>query len=265
MISKTEVAKYVLTFDQLPFIVSRGETKFFLEFAERVGTEWAASQDDFNDAYFKSLVAKAIIFRCLDKRIGRSDWYKVDRGYKAQTVTYSIAWLLHHLEKEHGRELDLMRVWNEQGLTTELDELLMDIAPRIATALRDAPATVKNVGEYCKQKICWDAICGLDLAVPVHESISIVREDVRNGLRAARQVKRTDKDIEFDILLMKIPAAAGEIVDFARARRLLSPKSNAALAKLARGKLNLAIPERNAMKNLVQRMQEAGFDFRKFA
>lgn len=263
VISKTEVAKYVLTFDQLPHIVSRGETKFFLDFAERIGTEWAANQENFNDAYFKSLIAKAIIFRHLDKQIGRSDWYKDDRGYKAQTVTYSIAWLIHHLEKELSRGLDLMRIWNEQGLPTELDELLMHIAPRIAIELRNAPPTVKNVGEYCKQKICWDAICTLNLSIPFYESVSIPQEDVRKGLRDAREIKRTDKDIEFDILLTKIPAAVGQIVDFARSRRLLSPKSNAALTKLARGKLNLAIPERNAMKNLVQRMQEAGFDFRK--
>lgn len=264
VISKIEIAKYALTFDQLPFIVSRGETKFFLEFAERVGAEWAAGQDDFNENYFKSLVAKAIVFRRLDKLTGKADWYKEDRGYKAQTITYSIAWLVNYLEKEHGKVLNLLRVWTEQELSAELEQLLLNIATRVARELRDAPANVKNIGEYSKQKICWDAIRALDIKVPHFESITVPRDDVRKDLRDAREINRTDKDIEFDILLLKFPAAIGEIVDFARARRLLSPKSNAALTKLARGKLSLAVPERNALKNLVLRMREAGFDFGRY-
>lgn len=265
VINKTEVAKYALTFGQLPFLVSRGETKFFLEFAEGVGDAWTARQDDFNETYFKALVAKCIVFRRLDKRVGQADWYKEDRAYKAQTVTYCIAWLVHHLEKVHGRELNLLRVWNEQGLSLELEELLMGIAPQVARALRDAPGTVKNVGEYCKQKICWDAIRVLDFSVSDDlDGLTLLKEQASKGLTDARRLRRTDKDIEFDILLLQIPSAAGEILNFARTRRLLSPKSNAALATLARGKINLALPERNAMKNLVQRMQEAGFDFGKY-
>lgn len=260
VVSKTEVAKYALTFEQLPFIVSRGETKFFVEFAEKIGEEWTARQEDFNDAYFKSLIAKAIVFRRLDKLVGQSGWYKDDRGYKAQAVTYSISWLLHRLG-ELGRELDLLRVWNEQGLSSELEQILMAIAPKVAGALRQAPATVKNIGEYTKQRICWDAIRVLDIALPDVESVSIPREEAHSRLRDAREVRRTDKDIEFDVLLTKIPSSVGLIVEFARSRRLLSPKSNSALDKLARGKLTLPLPERNAMKNLVLRMQEAGFDF----
>ena len=264
VINKTEVAKYALTFDQLPFMVSRGETKFFVDFAEKVGKDWTARQEDFNEAFFKSLVAKAIVFRRLDKLVGQADWYKDDRGYKAQTVTYTISWLLHHLGNL-GRELDLVRVWNEQEVSEELEKVLMNTAMKVAVALRNAPATVKNIGEYCKQKICWDAIRTLDIPTSNLENISVPREEARRELRDARELQRTDKDIEFDVLLTKIQAGVSEIVEFARSRHLLSPKSNAALAKLARGKPMLPVPERNAMKNLIQRMQAAGFDFGRFA
>lgn len=262
VVSKMDVARYALTFDCLPHMVSKGETKFFIEFAESVGERWQEAQSDFNEGYFKALIAKAIVFRTLDGLVGRSDWYKDDRGYKAQTVTYTIAWLVQHLRDNGGREINLQLIWNDQKVPDELEACLLGLAPRVAKVIRDTPSTVKNVGEYCKQKICWDTVRRHEYPVTVDvEAATIEPEEVRENRKEDRKLHRVDQEIELDVLILKLPASMAQIVAFARGRHLLSPKSNAALSKIAGGRLSLSQAERNALKNLVQRMRQDGFDF----
>ena len=264
VISKTEAAKYWLTFEANPWLVSRGETKYFIEFAEEIGSAWNAIPDDFNETFFKELVAKAIIFRGLDKLIGQASWYKEDRGYKAQNVTYAIAWLAEHLLKS-GRELNLQLVWREQKLPEELESALGEIAQQVALTLRDAPSTVKNIGEYCKQKICWETVRKTDYRYRSDiEAITIARDEARDLNREARRQKQADNDIEFDILITHLPPAVPEIIAFSQRQRLLSPKSNAALEKLGRGRVSISVSERNALKNLFSRLQKAGFSFSRY-
>jgi hypothetical protein len=49
-------------------------------------------------------------------------------------------------------------------------------------------------------------------------------------------------------------------LSFARANRLLTPKSDAALRRLTRGDIALPKSERNALKYMLDKMQQAGFD-----
>jgi hypothetical protein len=259
-----EVAKYALTFDRLPHMVSRGETKYFLEFAEAVAERWHDGQTEFNEGYFRSLVAKAIIFRNLDGLVGRSDWYKEDRAYKAQTVTYTIAWLAQHLLDRHGVEINLQLVWNDQRVPDELEEALLDLARQVASTLRDAPSSVKNIGEYTKQKICWDTVRQTSYSlIGDLDAVTIAQQDARDTQKEARKLHRADQEIELDVMILKLPPSVGIVSEFARTRRLLSPKSNAALSKIAKNKIALSASEKNALKNLFQRMRQDGFDFEK--
>ena len=159
LIEKTDLAKFEVTFECRPHIVSRGAQKCFLEYAEKIGKAWEISEAPFNEHWFRIVVAKAIAFRWTDKMIGGSDWYQEDRGYKAQIVTYTIAWLVNHLY-EQGLELDLDVIWQRQELPEEIGEVLRQIAPQVAATLKDAPPQMKNVGEYCKQQACWAAVAG---------------------------------------------------------------------------------------------------------
>ncbi len=91
LIEKTDLAKFEVTFECRPHIVSRGAQKCFLDYAEKVEKAWKVSEAAFNELWFRSVVAKAIAFRWTDRMIGGSAWYQEDRGYKAQVVTYT--WL----------------------------------------------------------------------------------------------------------------------------------------------------------------------------
>ena len=123
VIDKTEVAKYELSFLCKPNVVSLGEQKCFVEFTSQIGKSWAQSDASFDDEWFRRSVAKAIVFRWTDRMVATSDWYKANRGYKAQIVTYTIAWLVSHLYRARKAEISLEAVWSNQAVSDDLGQV----------------------------------------------------------------------------------------------------------------------------------------------
>jgi hypothetical protein len=84
--------------------------------------------------------------------------------------------------------------------------------------------------------------------------------DAEQTRKAAVAARRTDKDIDFDSVLVQLLADTGPVLQFARSRRVLRPNSDAAMRRLARGDLRLPAAERKALKYLLEKMQQAGFE-----
>jgi hypothetical protein len=260
-IDKTELAKVEVTFDCRPHIVSRHGQKCFLEFAETIGKVWIASEATFNEHWFRRAIAKAIIFHWTDKMVGTSAWYKEDRGYKVQIVTYTIAWLVHHLQSE-GLELDLNIIWQRQELPEEIGAAMRELAPQVAATLKDAPPQVRNIDSYCKLQACWAAVSGTKYRFASSlDGYVVDRTEAERGRKQAIAAKKIDTDIDFDRVIVAMLEDAEPYLTFARTRRLLTPKSDAALRRLTRGDIRLPAPERNALKYMLERMQQAGFEF----
>lgn len=167
LIEKTDLAKYELTFDCQPNIVSRGAQKCFMTFAEKIDNAWKDNPNVFNEGYFRESVAKALTFRWTDRMIAQSEWYKEDRGYKAQIVTYTISWFVNHANKNCNMRIDLQQIWNRQDLSDGFKKALELCAPVIANKIKDAPPSVKNIGEYCKLQLCWSAVSSLKINLPL--------------------------------------------------------------------------------------------------
>lgn len=260
LIEKTDLAKFEVTFECRPHIVSRGAQKCFLDYAEKTGKAWDASEARFNEQWFRMVVAEAIVFRGVDRLVGRSDWYQQDRGYKAQIVTYSIAWMVHRLQ-QRGKKIDLDEIWRRQELPAEITSVMAQIAPQVAVSIKDAPPTMKNVGEYCKQQACWAAVAVSNYTFDENFAGLLTDHDepgqLNNTTGAAQGL---DQKIDFDQVLLAMVADTQPYLSFARRRRLLTPKSDAAIKRLTRGDIQLPASERNALKYMVERMTKAGFD-----
>ncbi|WP_332764475.1 AIPR family protein [Phenylobacterium sp.] len=260
-IDKTELAKFEMTFACLPHIVSRHAQKCFLEFAERVAKMWETSEATFNEHWFRCAVAKTIAFHWTDRMVGRSEWYQQDRGFKIQIVTYTIAWLVEKLRAE-GRELDLEVIWQRQELPEEIGAALRELAPQVAATVKAAPPQVKNIDSYCKLQACWAAVSGSDYTLDARlEGFTIDAAEADRARKSATAAKRADKDIDFDSMLVRLLGDADPVVQFARSRRMLTPNSDAALRRLIRGDIRLPAAERNALKYLLEKMIQAGFEF----
>jgi hypothetical protein len=259
VLDKTEFAKVEMTFMCRPDQVSKGAQKCFSEFADQIDGDWNANKDQFNDLYFKRAVSKAIIMAWTDQMIGTSSWYKDDRGYKAQILCYTVAWLVHHVRDRLNSELDLDAVWKSQGVPDELRQALAEVAPRIADAIKQAPSEIRNISEYCKRPVCWTNIKKMELKLsPSITKVLKSKWEVKDSTVDAMRTRKIDQDIEFETELFELAGKTGPIVEFAKRRKLLTETTERALDKVHRGKTNLTKLEKDALKLLFKRMEDLG-------
>lgn len=154
IITKEDLAKAENSWKKLPFEVSRGRQKNFLKFAERITGEWESSPDSFNDEYFRAMVTRIMIFRHLERVIPKQSWY--DGGYRAQTVTFTIAKLADVIEKQGaGRQFNSHQIWRQQSLSSPLIAQLLLIAKAAFDVITSPEAGVQNVTEWSKKELAW--------------------------------------------------------------------------------------------------------------
>ncbi len=199
--TKTDLAKYLNTWDQKPHVVSQGAQKNFVKFMERIASERGAEFKP-DELYFKELVAKAILFKTAQSICRR----KKLPAYQANAVTYTIAYLS---SRALGR-LDLERIWKEQRVPDPVTEALENWCPVIHAQLVKSAGS-KNVTEWCKKPECWEHIRKLDLEEP-----EALREELTNrqpqstvgaAARSGRTLKLTPEQQDSIAKVMKVDDA----------------------------------------------------------
>lgn len=255
LVTKTELAKYDLSFEGRPYHVSEGAQKCF----NRYVTSVLAPQGDvtaLNAIWFQRAMAKALLFRELDSAVSRSQWYKADRGYKAQIVTYAVAASAERYRLA-GHQIDLDAIWNEQAVPRGLLAWMLEEAQRIADILKNPPDGVRNITEFAKKEFCWTTYVKplLDLAPDGVLQYGVTLTQYSDKARVANKDERKNREIDLDIALVGLMPQIPEIQSAAEAEGLASPKNMRALSKLAAGNLNLTAGERNALKLLLERLE----------
>ena len=148
MFTKTDLAKFRNSYELKPHIVSKGAQYSLDEFAKSIDEEHL---EKYNETYFRESVALCILFRRVQDLVTAQPWY--NGGYRAQTVTYTIAKLSHEIKKLGG-ELDLMKIWNLQSLPEPLEAQLIQIAEIVYSSITEDKEE-ENVGQWCKKLKCW--------------------------------------------------------------------------------------------------------------
>jgi hypothetical protein len=259
VIVKTDLAKYLVTFEERPDIVSKGAQKCFMHFASETAKAWKVRQIAFNETWFKHACAMALLFKWTDKMIAQSQWYQIDRGFKSQTVTYTLAWLCRYIRELGNASLNWDVIWTTQDVPEELQEFIENLAPQVAAAIRDTPANIRNVGEYCKMQACWETISKKDFEVQrLPDYLTLSETEAAEIKKSGRDVKKIDEGIDLDVVLLSLVDKANIVKANAEHRRLLSEKSSRALEKLANGNIELNRSEKNAMKLLLKRLADEG-------
>ena len=197
VMSKTDLAKIVMTFRGQPHIVCFGSQKNFMQFAEFVGESWRDDGIEFGDAWFRHAVAGTIIFRALERAVQRAEWYS--QGYRAQIVTYAIALMQHHLGKT-GQALDFERTWQRQAPSSALLGSLLTVGERVNRRIVESAAAsgIANVTEWCKRERCWE-----DLKSHVNTTAFaeldqdlVSAETASSGKRSARKEQKVTNEVE---------------------------------------------------------------------
>lgn len=146
LFTKTDLAKYENTWDQLPYQVSEGAQKNFHKFMLRLKERKGFTPDE---AYYQSLIAKAILFRQTEKLVQKQQY----GGYRANMVTYTLA----YLSFKTAQRVNLERIWKEQQLSEALEQEIIYISKFVQKMIVNPPGGA-NVGEWCKKEKCWQAI-----------------------------------------------------------------------------------------------------------
>lgn len=153
LFTKTDLAKYENTWDQLPFFVSEGAQKNFKKFTIRL-----AERGNFvpDAKYYERLIAKAILFRRTEKLVQQQQY----GGYRANIVTYTIAYLSYVT----GQRINLDAIWKNQALSSALEENIVEVSKFVQHTIVNPPGGA-NVGEWCKKQQCWNAIRDYDYQI----------------------------------------------------------------------------------------------------
>lgn len=153
LFTKTDLAKYENTWDQLPYQVSEGAQKNFHKFMLRLKERKGFIPDE---AYYRSVIAKAILFRQTEKLVQKQQY----GGYRANIVTYTLAFLSF----KTAQRIDLDRIWKEQCLTPALEKEIVDTSRFVQQLIVNPPGGA-NIGEWCKKEKCWQTIRDYDHSI----------------------------------------------------------------------------------------------------
>lgn len=197
LIQKTDIAKVLVTIMCMPHVVSQGAQKNFKFFAENVTGQWGDEGVGFGEEWFKGIVGATIVFRTLERLVGSADWYA--QGYRANTVAYSIALLIHAL-KNRKQDIDFLKVWNRQATSSSLNQTLLRIAKQVQfRIILSAEANrVANVTEWCKRDKCWSDLVGsVDVRLDDDIERDLIDAEEKDGAkRTARREQKVLNDIE---------------------------------------------------------------------
>ena len=227
MFTKTDLAKFENAWDEHPRWVNLGAQKNFGRFAGRIGKEWSRSPDKFNELYYRKLIARAILFRRVEKLVSAQPWY--NGGYRANIVAYSIA-IINELSKRVEKSVNFSAIWDAQSISPPLEDALALSAKYVNDDISNPPEGISNISEWCKKEGCWikllDGIEQLEKKLDEEFWLSLVSMDfIASKEKSAKKTQKIDDGIAAQKRVFEIPAKKwSQILDFGREKSLFSPK-----------------------------------------
>ena len=163
LVTKTDLGKFLNVWKGKPDLVSKGAQINFSAFAEDTKKDWESNPDNFNDVYYRESIAKAIVFKEVEKLVTKQPWY--EGGYRANVVAYAIAKLGREVDRI-GASLDFEEIWRTQKISDGLREMLTISAKAVHGVITNPPASTGNVTEWAKRRACWERVEKHEIAWP---------------------------------------------------------------------------------------------------
>lgn len=159
-ITKTDLAKYLNSWDQKPYLVSLGAQKNFEKLMDSMVSDDGQSLYPLPNVHeFKRIIAKAILFKRTHGIVRPSF-----PAFQANITTYLVA----ILSKVVGDKFDFERVWLKQDISESLKEQLKIWSTCIDDALSRS-ANGRMVSEWAKKEDCWDYVSSQQFSLTVSD------------------------------------------------------------------------------------------------
>jgi hypothetical protein len=145
-LTKPELAKYLLSWELMPHVVSLGAQKNFQAYMSELDEREAAGEKIIPDQdQYKQMIAKAIIFKCAQKLI-RSMF----PAFQGNITIYTVSLL--SLKTNH--KFDFSKVWQDQAISTKLSEQIIQWAKEVDVVLHSSSGG-RMISEWAKKQECW--------------------------------------------------------------------------------------------------------------
>ncbi|MEL0636394.1 AIPR family protein [Marinomonas sp. TI.3.20] len=207
--TKTDMAKYENTWRMRPHEVKRGAQANLKALGQVILKEFEKNEDDFGAIFFNDLVAKMILFRSADYAIPRSEWYKQEKGFKAEIVTYTLSLLRYSLRK-NGKDINLKRIYNNQSVGVSLLGFIVDLAYKVRNFITDPYFRdgIVNPSEFCKSEKGWLKFQNLEVDCSSIDKNDLLDENQLNEVvKENSEVINTSKSVSDFEYIMEVSAA----------------------------------------------------------
>ena len=260
LITKTDLAKFLNVWSELPHKVGLGAQKNFAHFSQLTGESWERNSNDYNEAWYRETVAKAIMFKSTERIVTDQEWY--EGGYRANIVAYALAKMACDVTRMK-RAVDFQAVWRRQSPGSAIATALACVAEEVHTVLIHPQPGISNVTEWAKQQACWNRVRELNVRWPARfvDELIALEED-----QSEKRTGRKDQQILDGIEAQKTVVDAGatfwsDTLLWGKEHRLLSPK-DAGVLDVAR-RIPHRIPtsaQSRRLLDLLKRFQDEGYD-----
>lgn len=168
-ISKTDLAKYVNTWDGKPDLVSLGSQKNFEHFMDGLKGKDGEPQMMPDVAAFKTMVAKAILFKKVSSLVR-----PMFPAFQGNVTIYLIA----VASERFGKSFDFEKIWGRQDISLNLRDQLRTWAVEVNEVLQRS-SNGRMISEWAKKPECWATVRTATYS-HISEGIPEVRQGVQN-------------------------------------------------------------------------------------
>jgi hypothetical protein len=199
LLEKTLLAKAEISWLQKPDTVSKGAQDSASLFAKEITDMLEKDNLAITELYFKNAVSKVILFKFIEKLISKATWY--NQAYRAQTVTYTMAYLAF-LAKASGKAFNFKVIWENQTVPDYLEKTLYVIAEEIYSYITTPKEGYGNPSQWCKRETCWKEIKELHIDITIDSRLLVNDEEKLYVAKSAKAEKRLDSGIEIQTFVV---------------------------------------------------------------
>lgn len=262
LFTKTDLSKFINVWEELPYIVSMGAQASFVEFAKNLTEMWEKDQENFNQLYYKEIIAKAIIFKSTESIITHSSWY--DGGYRAQTVAYAISLLAHKI-KLTNLYFNFQKVWDSQMISDPTKEQLEILTQEAYNILISPPSGVANPSQWAKRKECWNAVKGVKVTLlPLFRNELLEKVFAFEEKKSAKNEQKMNDNILDLITIYKISEESwNKIIRFGKANSM-SERDESLLRTALNKKRPPSEKQAAEIMKIVSNLKKLGLEFESY-
>jgi hypothetical protein len=155
-LTKTDFAKYLCAWMQLPDLVSLGGQKAFPAFMKRMTQADGETAVLPEVAEYKRMIAQVIIFKAATRLINPRF-----PAFKANVTAYTVALASHLL----GDRINLEDIWQKQSISPQLGNQIVAWSDEVNSLLHSS-AKGRMISEWAKKRECWEGMLEHEWSAP---------------------------------------------------------------------------------------------------